>query len=372
MLTSQLGIRLVLLMGETIPLPAAYEVTSALAQIKVTNDDETGDGFEMIFSLGKDKATDYGLLKSGGLKPVTRVVVGVLLGVSPEVLIDGVITHHELTPSNEPGHSTLTIKGKDVSLMLDLKEKNEKYENQPDSVIFTRIISTYARYGLTPQPSPTTDVPIMLQRIPRQQETDLQFIRRLAKRNGFVFYLEPMTFGVSRAYFGLENRLGLPQPALSMNMGPHTNVKELSFSQDALAPTGTQGSVIEPITKTSLPIPALPSVRVPPLAPSPTPVRRTTLMRETANQNPAQAATSALAAATKAPDSVRGQGVLDTVRYGHVLRARRLVGVRGAGKSYDGIYYVRGVTHTLARGTYTQTVNLGREGTGALVPVVRP
>jgi hypothetical protein len=372
MLTGRLGIRLVILMGETVPRPAPYEVTGALAQVKVMNDDESGDGFEMIFTLGKGKAADYSLLKSGSLKPFTRVVIGALLGVSPEVLIDGVITHHEVTPSNEPGRSTLAVKGKSISLLLDLAEKNEKYENQPDSVIFTRIIGSYARYGLVPQPTPTTDVPIELQRIPRQHETDLAFIGRLAKRNGFIFYLEPVTFGVTKAYFGPENRLGLPQPALSMNMGPHTNVKELSFSQDALAPTGTEGSVVEPITKTSLPIPSLPSLRVPPLVPHSTPAKRTTLMRETASQNPAQAATSALAAATRTPDSVRGQGALDTARYGHVLRSRRLVGVRGAGESYDGNYYVRGVTHTIARGAYTQNFTLGREGTGALLPVVRP
>ena len=46
----------------------------------------------------------------------------------------------------------------------------------------------------------------MVQRIPRQQETDLAFMRRLAQRNGFVFYVEPVTFGVNRAYFGPEIR----------------------------------------------------------------------------------------------------------------------------------------------------------------------
>ena len=69
---------------------------------------------------------------------------------------------------------------------------------------------------------------------------------------------------------------------------------------------------------------------------------------------------------------VKGEGELDTARYGSVLRARRPVGVRGCGLSYDGNYYVRGVTHTIARGAYTQNFTLGREGTGALLPVVRP
>ena len=132
--------------------------------------------------------------------------------------------------------------------------------------------------------------------MPRQHETDLRFIQRMARRNGYVFYIEPLTLGATTAYFGPENRLGLPQPALSIDMGTATNVKSLSFTNDALAPVGAKGSFVEPITKTSIPIPPLPSLRVPPLAASPAAARRTTLMRQTASQNPGQAATTALAA----------------------------------------------------------------------------
>jgi hypothetical protein len=371
MLTSLLGIRLILWMGSTIPLPAPYSVISALQRLEVTNDADSGDGFQITFSLGKDQPADYGLL-GGLLDPFTRVVIGVLMGAVPEVLIDGVITHHQIAPSNEPGMSTLTVTGKDVSQMLDLEEKNQEYPNQPDFLIVTTLLASYAQYGLVPQPTPTTDIPIELQRVPRQHETDLKFIQRLAQKNGFVFYIEPLTFGVNTAYFGPANRLSIPQSALTMNMGASTNVKSLSFSQDALAPVGTKGTFVEPITKTSLPIPSLPSLRVPPLVVSPTSAKRTVLMRDTANDNPAQAATSAVAAVTNSPDSVRGEGEVDSVRYGGVLRARKLVGVRGVGFSYDGNYYVRRVTHSITRGEYTQKFSISREGTGSLLPAVIP
>ena len=55
-----------------------------------------------------------------------------------------------------------------------------------------------------------------------------------------------------------------------------------------------------------------------------------------------------------------------------VLRARRLVGVRGAGTTFDGFYWVKQVTHTIKSGSYTQGFKLSREGTGALLPVVAP
>jgi len=372
MLTSLLGIRLILLVGETIPLPASYDLMTSLTHVEVTNDADQGDGFQMTFALSKDSLMGYSLLSGGSLDPFNRVVIGVLLGVSPEVLINGVITHHQFTPSSDPGMSTLTITGKDVRAMLDLKEANQPYKNQPDFIIVNRILANYAQYGLLPpyQVTPTTDIPIELQRVPRQHETDLKFIRRMAKRNGFIFYTEPLTLGVDTAYWGPETHASIPQSAISMNMGPSTNIPTIQFSNDALAPVGTEGSFVEPIAKLSIPIPPLPSLRLPPLVSAATPAKRTVQLRETANQNPAQAATSAIAAVTNSPDAVRAEGEIETVRYGNVLRARRLVGVRGAGFAYDGNYYVRRVTHTIARGTYTQRFALSREGTGTLLPLV--
>jgi len=374
LLASILGVRLILWLGKNVPAPAPAGVLAALEKVEVTNDAENGDGFQMTFLVDKGKSLDFDLLNDGSVDPFNRVIIGVVLGVLPEVLIDGIITHHQLDPGTQEGTSRLIVTGKDVSVMLDMEEKNDKYENQPDFLIVTRLIAGYMQYGLVPAVTPTTDIPIMLQRIPRQHETDLAFITRLAKRNGFVFYIEPLTFGVNTAYWGPDNRIGIPQPALTANMGSWTNVTSLRTSQDALSPVGTKGTFVEPITKISIPIPSLPSLRIPPLSSSPTQARRIIILRNSANQNPAQAAVNAVSTVTNAPESVNADGELETVRYGYVLRARKLVGVRGIGLSYDGNYYVRKVTHMIEvkNSSYTQQFKISKEGTGSLVPVVIP
>ncbi|HEY9754661.1 MAG TPA: hypothetical protein V6C97_05855 [Oculatellaceae cyanobacterium] len=377
MLASTVGVRLVLWIGKTVPSPAPFEVMDSLLRVEVTNDDEEGDGFQLTFSLGKDEQMNYNLLQSGMLEPFTRVIIGVILGVTPEVLIDGVVAHHQVLPGNEPGTSKLIIMGRDVSQMLDLEQKNEKYENQPDSLIVEELIKAYRQYISVSIVTPTADVPINTERIPRQYETDLQFIKRLAKRNGFVFYIEPLTFDVNKAYWGPENRLGIPQPALTTNMGSWTNINSVRFSQDALSPVSTKGTFIEPITKISIPIPQLPSLRIPPLAAKSVEAKRKIILRDTANQNPAKAAANAVATVTGAPEAIKGEGELDTVRYGYVLRARRLIGFRGVGSSYSGDYYVSRVKHVIEIGnpqqssTYKQEFKIGKEGTGALQLVVR-
>lgn len=368
-----LGVRLQLLVGPTVPLPAPYPLMDALVNVEITNRDRDFDGFKITFTLGKDSLVDYGLLLSGLLDPPSRVIIIVIIGVLPEVLIDGIITNHQVAPSNKPGESTLHVFGKDISLKLDLEDKSETYPNQPDSIIVTRLIASYATLGLVPNITPTTDVPIQIDRIPTQQGTDLDFIKELARRNGFVFYIEPTPIpGVNTAYWGLDNRLGLPQPALTMNMGPDTNVdSQITFSFDALGPATPQVTIVEPLTKLAIPIP-VPSGLYPPLASRPATSLRKTLPRNTANLNAAQAALEALSSVTESADAVTGSGELDAVRYGRALRARRLVGVRGVGYSYDGNYYVKEVTHRIKRGEYKQSFTLTREGRGALTPAVVP
>src|SRR5258708_1216946 len=368
MQTTLRSIRPVLTIGPTMPQPASYDVSIALTRVEVTDDAEEIDGFQLTFALGKnkDKAKDYNLLQSNLFDPGSRVQIGVLLNGSPEVLIDGIITHHQLTPSNEPGMFTFTVMGKDTSLKLDLIERNQKYEHQTDSQIVESVLDNpdYAYLGFDTQVTSTDDVSDQNHDITRQASSDLKFIQMLAKRNDFVFYVNPDTFSNSNVYWGPENRLGTSQPALTMYMESATNVTSLSFSNDALVPTNVQGSYIDPDNKQINPLQDSPSFHYP-LAATPTQIMRTILLRSNANQTSSQASISAQAALIDSKKSVTGQGELDTVRYGHILRAGELVGVRGVGASYNGDYYVRQVRHTIERGNYTQSYTLSREGIGA-------
>ncbi|MDF0668198.1 MAG: hypothetical protein P0119_19305 [Nitrospira sp.] len=368
-----LGARLQLLIGPTVPAPAPYPVMDALVDVEVTNRDQDFDGFKLTFSLGKDSLLDYGLLLTGLLDPPSRVIIQVFIGTLPQVLIDGIITNHQIAPSNRPGESALTVFGKDISLKLSLEEKSETFPNQADWVIVNKLIADYPTLGLVPQVTTTTDVPIQVDRIPSQQGSDLDFIQELARRNGFVFYIEPTPIpGVNHAYWGVDNRLGLPQPALTMNMGGDTNVDQpMTFSFDALGPAEPQVTILDPITKRSIAIP-LPSGLHPPLARQPAGSLRKTLPRNTANLNPVQAALRGLSSASQSSDAVTATGEVDAVRYGRALRSRQLVGVRGVGQSYDGTYYVQEVTHRIKRGEYKQSFSLRREGRGALTSVVVP
>lgn len=366
------SIHLQLLLGPTVPTPAPSSIIDALTSLEVRNNDTGRDGFQMTFSLGRESLEDYNLLLSGLLDPPARVVIVVLLGVASQVLIDGVITNHQVAPSNKPGEGSLVVTGEDISLKLDLDERKQAHKNQADSDIVRAILNQYSGEGLVPDVSSTTDRPQESQRVPMQLGTDLAYIQELARRNGFVFYVEPTAVpGISTAHWGPPDYRGAVQPALTMNMGPSTNLDSISFSFNALGPAKPRVSILDPSSRLTVNIP-VPQASRPQLSRRQAESLRTTLPTDTAHLSESQAATRGAATATASADAVTGTGQLDAVRYGRVLRARQLVDVRGAGDSYDGSYYVKQVTHRIKRGEYKESFSLTREGRGARAQVVIP
>src|SRR5262249_6795844 len=131
-----LGINVKLLMGFAVPSPAPISIIQAIKSIEVTEADASLNGFQITFTLGRGgqtDASDYPLITNPLLKPFTRVIIMVTIGaIRQRVLIDGLITHHQISPSAEPGKSTLTVTGLDRGVLMDMHEKSTTHPNQPD------------------------------------------------------------------------------------------------------------------------------------------------------------------------------------------------------------------------------------------------
>jgi len=230
-------------------------------------------------------------------------------------------------------------------------------------------------FGVTPFviPSVMIYVPNPVEVIPSHEGTDLQYLEQLAQDVGYVFYLDPGPKpGMNIGYWGPEVKFGAPQPALSINMGAHTNVESLSFSFDGLSKTQYILHIQNKESKISVPIP-VPDITPlnPPLGKKLVfPVQIEMIKEGTAKHAIPKAVARALAKASASADVISGSGQLDVLRYGHVLKARQLVGVRGAGADYNGLYYVKSVTHNIKPGEYTQSFTLSRNARGPLTSTV--
>jgi hypothetical protein len=370
------GIHLTLLIGPlAVPVPAPLPLVEALQSVDV-NSGRDRTGFQLKFTLSKTSLIQLALLPAGFFDPmITRVVIIVtFLGV-PQVICDGVVTRQEMSPSNEAGQSTLTLTGEDLSVLLDVIEMKLPYPALPDAGKIAVILSKYAMFGIVPFVIPplVDTVKIPTDGFESQTGTDLSYIKGLASRCGYTFYIEPGPAPLSSiAYFGPDVRIPIPQPALSVNMDWATNVESLSFSLDGLSKKVTVITILDPITgKIPLPIP-LPNIDVlkPPLGLRLTPPAKIIFSDDMSNLSPDEAAKRAFGLLREGADAISGNGSLSVPRYGSILRARLLVGVRGAGISYDGLYYVESVTHSIKRGEYKQNFALSRDGLISQTPVV--
>ena len=372
------GFYLTLMIGPAVPVPAPQVVIDALESVQVNSSIERS-GFQLTFGISKNSPLLTTLLPVGFFDPmITRVIIIVTVGGLPNVLMDGIVTRQEVAPGNEPGASTLTVTGEDLSVLMDVVEMPfMRYPGMPAAARVSLALSKYAAFGLVPLVIPPlfNDVPMPTERIPAQTGTDRAYIKRLAAMNGYVFYVEPGPApGSSLAYWGPDIRLPNPQPALNVNMDAQTNVESLSFSLDGLAKKITVMNVLDPVTK-KIPIPIpVPNVSLlrPPLGARLTPPAKVEFSNDVSKRNPVEAVALALARTAASADAISASGSLSVLRYGRVLRSRQLVGVRGAGPAYDGLYYVNSVTHSIKRGEYKQSFNLSRDGLISLTPKVMP
>jgi hypothetical protein len=371
-------VQISLMIGPAVPIPVSSTVIDALQGVQVTTTSEIGKPsvFQLTFSLNnRSPLTTLFMLTGGAGIPLVRVVIVATINGTPSVLMDGVMTNHQFAPgaSGQPG--TLTIIGEDLSRVMDyIPFDGVPYPAMPPEARVLIMLAKYALFGVIPMvlPSILIDVPIPIDRIPRQQGSDLNYIRMLAEDVGYTFYVTPGPVpGTSIAYWGPQLKVGIPQPALNVDMDAFTNVQALTFSYDSDSYKLPIVMIQESKTKAPIPIP-IPDISPlnPPLGlvpPIPNGIRPIT---NAAKLSPVQAALIGLAKAAQGAQVVKGTGKLDVARYGRALKARALVGVRGAGQAFDGLYFVDSVTDDIRRGEYTQSFTLARNGLISTLPRV--
>lgn len=369
------GVNLSLYIGP-VPIPAPREVVESLVHAKVdTGSGAAQSGFELTFELpARSPLRTLFLLTGGGAVPLMRVVLVVTINGQAQSIIDGVTTNVETQPGTG-GVARLVVKGKDLSALMDLIElPGIPYPAMPPSVRVLVVLAKYAAFGVIPVVIPSIlDVPpLPMQQIPTQKGSDYAYVKKLASDVGYVFYLEPGPApGTSKAYWGPEIRVGEIQPALTTNMDALSNVDTLSFRFDKESKVLPLVYFQESTTKVPILVP-IPDVTPlnPPLGVVPPLPMKIEQLKDTAHLGPVESLARGIAYAGQHSDSVFGDGSLDVAKYGRLLKSRQLVGVRGAGLPFDGLYYVKNVSHEIERGSYKQSFSLARNALVSTIPSV--
>lgn len=283
-----------------------------------------------------------------------------------EELLTGYVTEVRAAFAGDPARSVLVVSGTDKSVVMDRDEKLKDWPGKKDSDIATEIFSVY---GFTPRVDDTAVVHDEALATIIQRETDLSFLRRLALRNGFACYVEG-----DRAFFGKVPAAAAPQPVLATHFGGETSLRRFAVTVDALRPANVAMFQVDRFEKETLAA----AVEASEIAPQGKLDAQALLP---GGLEPARVYVGKNAA-TGAPEMealcrglfhegawfVEGEGEVDAAAYGHVLKPRGTVTVKGVGETYSGVYYVSYVRHTFTRRGYSQTFRARRnalEPTGA-------
>lgn len=365
------GIQLTLLMGPIAVAPVPVAVIDALESAQVTSAVGQRSGFQISFTYSKTSPIATTLIPAGYFDPMIRVILVATINGMPKVLADGPIKRQDVVASSQPGENRLTITGEDVSGYMDVIDfSGFPFPGMPTVARVAALIAKYAPLGIIPLPIPEifTSISLPTEAIPHQQGTDYQYLNKMAAEAGYEFYITPGPApGTNTAYWGPQVRIGLPQPALTVDMDHASNIDSLSFSADGGAAVMPYGFVKAGGFSIPVPVPNI-SLLAPPLAARPLIPTKTKLIDTERHKMPK--VMSLLLAQRAATDPVTASGSFDLARYGKPLDARSLVGVRGAGLAHDGLYYVRSVTHTLGRGSWKQSFQMSRDGLISNLPVV--
>lgn len=346
--------------------PPSQDLLAAVQQIEIEEHVQLADMLRLRLSVGvAEDGSDWNILDDGIFRRLGTIVVTVSVGSSTsEALIEGYVIGADTTFSNQPGSSVLEVVAMDATVIMNLEQKIRPWTDMSDSDIASAILS---EYGLTPQAESTQPTRQEVDLTVIQRDTDIEFLRQLARRNGYECYVEldPQS-GNAVGHFHPPQLAAAPQGVLAINLGEATNVNEFRVRYDMMQPVvadmvglaigsqADQTASISSVSQTLLGSDTTLSSDRP---------RHMRLARSGLAET-GELQTYAQAAVDQSAWAIVAEGDLNTVAYGGILRAKRPVLVRGAGRQFSGTYYVEKVQHLITPESYTQHFTLRRNATG--------
>lgn len=337
-------------------VPAPAPIVNAVEELVVELSIETASTFSLRLGLAATPIGDWAPIDVDPFRPLVPIGVRLTAGVGPpQAVINGYVTAHRAGVA-DAGRSWVEVRGTDVTGLMNLEEKVTAWPNMPDSVIASAI---FGQYAVVPVVAPTAPRLVQPEGTTTQRGTDIRFLRRLARRNGFECYVQPEAVsGVDTGYFKPAITTGVPQAVLSVAMGPSTNVRDLQVRYDMTRPTAAVAAGIDTTTKA-------PQAGVAPVSTQPPMGLEPTLLRLLAGGRLASVRPSDSGAFTVGELQPMVQGIADRSSLAvtmegkcgadvGVLRPGNLVALRGAGRLYSGLYLLTSVRIVIGRDRFEQ------------------
>ena len=305
---------------------------------------------------------DISLLGDSRISPGAELMIIIASDDVNECLVRGPVFSHDINLSNGGDGSSVMVKGADNTLQMDREFKSVITEGT-DSEAVTTIASDYFDETLKTTETSSThpeDKHTLIQR-----GTDLQFVRKLARRNGYKFWIAYDEEGKETPHFDRPDLDSDPVAELIINRQDY-NINSLQISWDSHRPSVAQGLQLDFADKSNIEG----SVTEAPH----------TLLGSTSQQDFASDAVTIdlsapvddsgelnarlEAAMIEANFFVNASCQTSMQQLGKSVRAGTLVTVTGAGTQHSGTYLVAAVKHMIDESAHTMDIELIRNAVG--------
>lgn len=342
---------------------AAPDLFLSLMQLEVEEDHRLAGSFRVKLAINRGGDGLWTFLEDERIKPWAKITISVNVADEDEEIITGYVTQLKPHIAPEENGSYLEIWGMDPSCLMSLEEKIKAWPNMSDSDIAGQV---FAEYSLTPEVDDTGVIHDEAIATIMQRDTDIQFLKRLARRNGFECFVS----GV-KGYFRKPVLDGDPLPVLAAHFGAETNLINFDAKLNSLRPTKVEMHQIDIVGKQTQDAVAeageqeqLGRDRAESLA-APNGLVARTHVRQAVAVNQPEMENLCRAMFDEAEWLIEASGEVESVLYGAVLRTRSLLPIKGVGEVFSGSYYVTHVKHSFQSDNYKQQFKARRN---ALAP----
>jgi phage protein D len=348
--------------------PAPQSLIDVIQHLEVEDHADMADMVRLSVAISiRGGCGSWNVVDEDIFKRLTKLRINVNVGSGKtEPLIEAYVTETNADFANQPGQSSLNVVAMEPTVKMNLKETVTPWPNMADSDIAEQLFGNYSFEPVVDSTQPTRDE---TDHTEMQRGTDIQFLQALAQRNGFECYVElnPGT-GKVEGHFHAPRLQQAPQGVLSVNMGTATNVNSFHAQFDMLQSATASAANVDVHSKDdqSGQSDSLGDKALGTSSTVPSDEARQVLVSATGLSDSGELQTATQSVVDRSSWAITANGELNTIAYGDLLRAKRPVLVRGAGRQFSGIYYVERVLHSFSGEGYTQQFNLRRNASGLL------
>lgn len=278
-------------------------------------------------------------------------------------LVKGPVTGQQIHIEHGGAGSFVEVSGSDTSIAMDRETKTTLWSDVTDSDAVTAIV---AQYGYVPDVDSTDAGHYETKHTMVQRDTDLQFVRRLARRNGFIFWITCDEIGIETAHFKRPPVDGGAESELIINLESN-NLSTLDINWDSERPTSVVAAQLDLNDKSDIDGDVTKS-----------PLR--SLGDKALDEIATETRSIHIAAPVDGAGDLQSRGEGALIEAGWfiratcqttifalktLVRAHTVINLRGAGSRFSGKYFVSGVRHTIDAAEHRMDLELIRNGWGA-------